>query len=113
YRSASPANVTSRNNDGDPQHGLELTYNRQLGRVGRAFWGVEAALNFTDLTISDQRSFRGTVVRASDTYRTGGGAVLKPAEPNGFAGTFEGPAEDDPNGWPLVGLSPVASSSDS
>src|SRR5262245_15042703 len=27
----------SKDKDGDPQHGLELTYNRQLGRAGRGF----------------------------------------------------------------------------
>lgn len=109
-RSSSPANITSRDNDGDPQHGMELTYNRQLGRAGHALWGLEGALGFSDLTIQDSRTYRGTVVRATDTFRAGGDAVLKPA-PQAFPS--QGPAEGDPNGWPLVALPVAATSSDS
>ena len=109
YRSSSPANVTSRNNEGDPQHGFELTYSRQFGKASRGFWGLESGFGFTDLSISDSRTLHGLVSRATDTYRTGGGAILKPPP---FSGTAEGPAEGDPNGWPLVGLNPVSSSTD-
>src|SRR5205085_4473947 len=38
-----------------------------------------------------------------------GGAVLNSPP---FAGNADGPGPDDPNGWPLVGLSPVAHSAD-
>src|SRR5205085_835785 len=89
---------------------FELTYNRRIGRFWRGFWGVESGLGFTDVTIRDQNTFHAAVVRTTDTYRTGGGAILKLAP---FAGTFDGPAENDANGWPLVGVSPVATNTDS
>ena len=98
-RSSSPANSTLAGVDGDPQHGLEMTYNRQLGAVGRGFWGLEAALGFADLTIRDNRSAHGTVVRITDTFSTPAEA-LNPAP---FYGRFEGPV-DLPSGAPLVGL---------
>jgi hypothetical protein len=109
YRSSSPAQVTSKDKNGDPQHSFELTYNRQIGRFWRGFWGFEAGLGFTDVTIQDSRGLRASVVRVTDTYRTGGGAVLPPPP---FAGTFQGPLPNDPNGWPLVGLAPVATTTD-
>ena len=109
YHSSAAGNISSRDNDGDPQHGLEVTYNRQLGAVGRGFWGLEAGLGFTHLSIQDNRTFHGPVTRVADTFRTGGGAVLLPA-PQAFPA--EGPAPNDPNGWPLVGIAPVGSSAD-
>jgi hypothetical protein len=109
YRSSAPANLTSRDNTGDPQHGLELTYNRKLGKLGHGFWGIEAGLSFTDVTINDNQTLLGTVERQTDTYQTGGGAILKPAP---FAGTAAGPSANDSSGWPLVGISPVSSAFD-
>jgi hypothetical protein len=109
YRSSSAATTASSKKDGDPHHSVELTYNRQIDALWRGFWGLEAGLGFTDVTIKDQSTYHANVMRATDTYQTGGGAILKPAP---FSGTFEGPAEDDPNGWPLVGLAPVASTMD-
>jgi hypothetical protein len=105
FRSSSPARLASRNNDDDPQPGVELTYNRQMGVVGGAFWGLEAGFGFTDLAINDKRTLRGSVIRVADTFRTGNGAILNPPP---FAGTFQGPPPNDPQGWPLVGLIPVA-----
>jgi hypothetical protein len=106
YRSSAPANLTSSDNTGDPQHGLELTYNRRLGKLGHGFWGLEAGLSFTDVTINDNQTFQGTALRSTDTFQTGGGAVLNPAP---FAGTVNGPAANNPAGWPLVGLAPISS----
>ena len=108
YRSSSPAGVASRDRDGDPQHGVELTYNRQVGRVGNTFWGIEAGLSFMDVTIHDNRTYDAAAVRTTDTFRTGDGAVLKPAP---FSGNAQGPPAGDPNGWPLVGITPVSTAS--
>src|SRR6266850_1757895 len=74
YRSSSPAGINSRDKDGDPQHGVELTYNRQVGRVGNTFWGIEAGLSFMDMTIHDNRTYNAAAVRTTDTFRTGDGA---------------------------------------
>ena len=30
-------------------HGAELTYQRELGQIGRAYWGVEGAFNYMTL----------------------------------------------------------------
>jgi hypothetical protein len=108
YRSSSTAQVTSKDRDGDPQHSFELTYNRQIGRFWRGFWGFEAGLGYTDITINDNRTFRASVTRVTDTYRTGGGAILNPAP---FSGTFD-VQPNDPNGTPLVGLTPVATTTE-
>jgi len=83
---------SSKEKDGDPQHGVELTYNRQLGRVGRAFWGVEGAFNFTDVTIRDQSAGGRNVT--TDRYDLGG--IIPPEPPlnntSGHGpGSFEGP----------------------
>ena len=108
YRSSSTAQVSSKDKDGDPQHSFELTYNRQIGRFWRGFWGFEAGLGYTDITISDNRTFHASVTRVTDTYRTGGGAILNPAP---FSGTFD-VQPNDPNGTPLVGTTPVATATD-
>lgn len=110
YRSSSPANVSSLDKSSDPQQGFELTYDRQIGRVGPGLWGLEAAAGYANVTIQDNRTFHTSVVRNTDTYRTGGGAILNPAP---FQGTVTGPGPNDANGWPLVGLAPASSSSQS
>ena len=38
--------------DGDPQHGFEFSYARQLGERDWCKWGVEAAFDYMDLTSS-------------------------------------------------------------
>jgi hypothetical protein len=82
--------------DGDPQHGVEITYNGQLGQIRSLPWGVEAALSFTDLTI--RAKARGTQTRITDLYDLGG--VVPPAPV--YRGNFEGPAPGGPNA-PVIG----------
>jgi hypothetical protein len=110
YRSSSAPGINSTDHDGSPQHGLELTYNRQLGRLGKSIWGLEAGVSYMNVTIRDNRAYNAAVLRTTDTFQTGEGALLKPAP---FSGNTQGPAPGDPNGWPLVGISPVNSSSSS
>ena len=66
--SSSAATGSSNERDGDPQHGFEITYNRQLGKIGKAKWGVEAGLGFTDVTIRDGGTLFGRVTKTSDAY---------------------------------------------
>ena len=66
--SSSAANGSSKERDGDPQHGAEITYNRQLGKIGKAKWGVEAGFGFTDVTIHDGATLFGNVMKTGDTY---------------------------------------------
>src|SRR5438445_10005207 len=51
HSSGSPATATS-HEDGDPQHGFEITYNRQLGLIRNWRWGLESAFNFSDVTVT-------------------------------------------------------------
>lgn len=83
----------------DPQMGLELTYQRVLGKLGssgKARWGIEAAFSYTDIGISADRSQAITTTQLTDTYALNG--VLPPAAP--YAGSFAGPG-------PLLSDSPT------
>ncbi len=107
YRASARGNLSSSDNSSDPNNGFELTYNRELGQLGKAGWGLEIAGGYMEVDIHDSSGFRGAATRLTDTYRTGGGAQLNPAPQ---ANPFEGPPPGSP-GWPLVGLSPANSSS--
>jgi hypothetical protein len=97
--SSSPAEA-----DGDPQHGLELSYNGKLGQFGNVPWGVEAAFSFTDLTTRART--HGTQTQITDLYDLGG--VVPPAPP--YQGTFQGPVPGGPNA-PVIGDVPQRTSS--
>src|ERR1051326_6401521 len=45
-KSSSAPDLVSDSKSDDPQHGFEFTYNRELGKIGRAHWGLEGAFNF-------------------------------------------------------------------
>lgn len=72
--------------DGDPQHGLELTYNRELGTAGRCSWGLEAAFNYMDLQIQDNSPVPtgGTLLTdkydVSNLYAFGGAGPTFPGQ---------------------------------
>ena len=104
YHSSSPANVNSCDNSGDPQHGVELTYDRQIGKVGKCAWGLEVALGFTDITIRDNRTLPGTLYRQADTFSTVGSPL--PAAPQ--AHPYEG-VPPGSQGWPSILLAPTSS----
>ncbi len=53
---------------GDPQHGLQFTYNRQLGRDGQFRWGLEAGFGFTDVTMHDNQVVAGDYTTTTDSY---------------------------------------------
>jgi len=54
--------------NGDPQHGLQFTYGRQLGRHDQFRWGLEAGFGFTDVTIHDNQTVAGDYTTTSDSY---------------------------------------------
>jgi hypothetical protein len=90
--SAASESVSERN--ADAALGLELGYSRQLGRIGRFFWGVEGAFNYTDLSIK-QNALVGNATLITDQYDLAG--LTAPQPP--FHGSFEGPGPiigDDP-----------------
>jgi len=91
---------SSKDEDEDLQHGVEVSYNRQLGRVGRAFWGVEGAFNFSDLTISRRDNSGRSVTLITDAYDLVNPPppVIPPQPP--YHGTRPGPGpaiDDDPD----------------
>jgi len=99
--SSSPATGTSSHREGDPQLGFELTYNRQLGLLGKCAWGLELAFNFTDVEIRDANAVFAPVNRIADAYALDG---IVPPVP-GYRGTFNGPGaliSDDPARTRLV-----------
>ncbi len=89
--------------NGDPQHGFQFTYNRQLGRNGQLRWGLEAGFGYTDFTIHDDQTVAGDYTLTSDSYTLppvpGGGVVVPPPAP------YKGPYSAPP-GSPLLGAAP-------
>jgi hypothetical protein len=99
HGTTSAPTVSSLDRDGDPHHGMELTYNLEVHELWHGYWGIEAAFNFTDLTISDNRTLATTATTVSDAFALGG--IIPPVAP--YAGTFSGPG-------PLIGDAPTRSS---
>src|SRR5882672_3916430 len=52
HTSSSPG-TDSNDRSGDPQLGLEFTYNRRLGNSEKWSWGFEAAFNYMNVSIHD------------------------------------------------------------
>jgi hypothetical protein len=103
--------IDSKTTDDDPQHGFELTYNRELGVIERNNWrwGVEGGFGWTDIDIRDDRTLTGGMREIADAYDLSGvnpifniippGAQM-PTPVNGLRpGQFEGPG-------PLIDDSP-------
>ena len=88
-KSTTGRKIDSTTHDDDPQHGFELTWDRELGRAknGKWAWGVEGAFGWTDIEIRDHRPLTGGTRTLIDAFNLGG--VAPP--PPGHAGTFEGP----------------------
>jgi hypothetical protein len=85
--SASASAETVSDRDGDPQMGLELSYNRQFGRIGKFFWGLEGAFNYTDVSIRDDQPVDRSVTLTTDRYDLVG---ITPPQPP-YHGSFQGP----------------------
>jgi len=80
----------------DPQAGFDLAYGRNLGTVLGGKWGLQAAFDFTTVSIHDSRPLTGTGTTISDAYSLGG--VTAPGAP--YTGSFNGPGallNDAPN----------------
>lgn len=76
----------------DPSHGAELTYQREFGKVGKLYWGLEAAFNWMSLTVEHDDDLRGDVTRLTDRYSLstdGNPPIIPPAPP--YRGSFGGP----------------------
>jgi opacity protein-like surface antigen len=98
---STPANGLSKNREGDPQHGIEVFFQRELRRGKHWRLGAEAAFGYTAISIRDDRTLKATAYRTNDTYGLGG--VIPPLAP--YHGTMEGPG-------PLIASEPSSRSVD-
>jgi hypothetical protein len=94
--------ASSPNLNGDPQHGFELTYNRELGSHKDWHWGIEGAFGFTDVTIHYNENQAGGFTRTSDTFSLDG--ITPPPVPPAYNGPF-----NPSPGAPVIGDSPTRS----
>jgi hypothetical protein len=85
--SASAAVNGTLNQNDDPQAGFDLAFGRELGAVPGGKWGVQAAFDFTAVSIHDNQPLAGTGMMVSDAYSLGG--VTPPQAP--YTGSFNGP----------------------
>ena len=102
------ASGESRSED-DPHHGFELTYNRQLGEVGRGHWGIDAAFNYMQLCLGNNKPPTGFIRTSTDTYTLPGGVTeIQPPYEGSYFGvpTIEYPQipllQRTPDGEPAV-----------
>lgn len=105
-RGASPDDFTD-----DPQHGFELTYNREIGHIGKSksTWGFEGGFGWMNIDIKDDRRLFGGARTISDAFDLGGVNPNVPPQSSeypGHAGTFEGPVPGQPGEFPLIGSIP-------
>jgi hypothetical protein len=86
---STPANATSKNREDDPQHGLELTYSRELLRGKWWHFGAEGGLGYSPISIADHHTLKNTAYRTNDTFSLNG--TIPPNPP--YHGTFGGPGD--------------------
>jgi hypothetical protein len=106
-RAARPDDFTD-----DPQHGFELTYNREIGHIGKSksTWGFEGGFGWMNIDIKDDRRLFGGTRTISDAFDLGGVNPNVPPQSSeypGHAGTFEGPVPGQPGEFPLIGSVPT------
>ena len=70
--------VTSSRGNGDPQQGLELSYNRELGQIGRNRWGLEGAFNYMTLVIKNNETLFGNAIKHTDKFDLQGVIIPDP-----------------------------------
>jgi len=88
--SSSQANGVSRDNQNDPQHGLELSYRHQFYRAEHYRLGLEAAFGWTTVDVSDHSTVKTSVNRITDSFTIPGDVHVLPAAP--YYGKYEGPS---------------------
>jgi len=88
--SSSPATAVSNDHYDDPNHGLELSYARELYRKKNWRCGVEGAFGYSHLSVEDGRTLVNQVDVIQDTYSIPDQVFVIPDAP--YRGTYEGPA---------------------
>ncbi len=100
---------TTVGSDGDEFHpGGEITYSRVLGGDDNWRWGLETALNYMNVSAHDSSAASASVTRQSDAFQLppleGGGFVNPPPAP------YQGRFALQPEGNPVIGATPISSS---
>jgi hypothetical protein len=78
----------SKSFNSDPSFGGELVFNRQLGTRDNVRFGVEAAANYQNISLSDNSRFIANISRTTDAYPFSDGTT-PPGAP--YQGSFNGP----------------------
>src|SRR6185503_17691479 len=84
----------------DPQYGVEMVYNRDIGPLGsgsKCRWGMEVAFGWNGIGIRDNQTLHADLTRVTDAYAFAPGTT-PPAAP--YNGSFQGPGftiSDTPN----------------
>ncbi len=90
---------------GNPQSGFEFTYDRELGNRDKLHYGLEAAVNYMNLSLKDTTTFSGNVSTLTDAYPFTPGTTPPPTPP-AYQGSFAGPGF-------LLGNTPVSTTTTS
>jgi hypothetical protein len=98
---ASSTGINSGDRDEGALPGVELTYNRELGRNQSFRWGLEAAFNYLNLSVKDDQTLQGGARLLTDAYPLLVPEYLLP--PAGYQGRASGPAV-------VIGASPQSRS---
>jgi hypothetical protein len=85
--SSSDTTSGAMNQDNNLGAGFDVAFGRNLGAVLGGKWGLQAAFDFTSVSIHNSHPFSGTGTTISDAYSLGG--VTAPQAP--YAGSFDGP----------------------
>ena len=83
----------------NPQCGFEFAYDRELGKRDKLHYGLEAAVNYMNLSFKDTSAFSANVRRLTDAYSFTPGTT-PPTAP--YQGSFNGPSI-------VLGSTPVSS----
>lgn len=89
HNSSSPATARTGSVDDGAQHGIELNYFQRLGGGEKWHWGIEAAFNWMDICIHDNRTLAGNVMTVTHLFNLNG--VLPPVTPPVYEGPVDGP----------------------
>lgn len=100
HSSSSAAAAATPSRDSAPEHGFELTYQRELGRKENWRWGVEGAFNYMTVCLTDRAALTAPVTRINDAFEV-------PADESGFRFIPTAPYAGNNSAGALLGSSPT------
>ncbi len=87
---ANPASGGAGVDSDDLSTGLELTYNRELGRIGKLRYGIEGAVNYLNIFFHNGSVSSGAVTETADTFYPAPLTTI-PTNSLPYRGNFTGP----------------------